>query len=165
MSNKFTPNEYVIQGEICKIVCRDKSGEFTDFVLIDATDMPICLPYKWYILNGACYTPKVKRLHNHLLGFIGVDHINRNPLDNRRSNLRSANKSQNGANVGLRKDSTSGFKGVSFDKLKNKWKAYINIGEYGRQSLGYFTDKIDAAKAYNEAAIKYFGEFAGLNPV
>ncbi len=91
-----------------------------------------------------------------------VDHINHNGLDNRKENLRLATPAQNQANQKLSKANTSGFKGVSFDKKKKKWAAYI-----GKQSrnLGRFLDIRDAARAYNDAAKLAYGEFAKLNPL
>ncbi len=92
-----------------------------------------------------------------------VDHINGNIYDNRRENLRIGNKSGNGSNLRhLPTHNTSGFKGVAFDKVNNKWRAQIQVN--GKSiKIGRFKDKIDAAKAYDEAAIKYFGEFACTN--
>jgi hypothetical protein len=94
-----------------------------------------------------------------------VDHINGNKLDNRRCNLRIANASKNKANCGIRSNNTSGYKGVTkaTGRRKNKpWTAQIKVN-YKRIHLGYFETKESAALAYNEAALKYFGEFAKLN--
>ena len=91
-----------------------------------------------------------------------VDHIDRNRLNNQRSNLRLATSSQNKCNRGARKDNTSGYKGVSWHKQRNKWTARIKAGDIYK-SLGLFETKKDAAIAYNQAAIIYQGEFAFLN--
>jgi hypothetical protein len=97
-------------------------------------------------------------------GFV-VDHINRDKLDNRRANLRVATPKQNvwnserGKNQGLSK-----YKGVTFDRRsKNKkWRAVLCAdGKFIR--LGYFADEVEAARAYDRAALKYKGEFAVLN--
>ncbi len=59
---------------------------------------------------------------------------------------------------------TSGFRGVSWDNSRKKW--YVSIRSYGKIiHLGRFADKKDAARKYNEAAIKYHGELAYLNKV
>lgn len=93
-----------------------------------------------------------------------VDHANRNGLDNRRCNLRVATRSQNIANRGPLKTNTSGFKGVNFIKSTGKWQAAICVK--GVQiSLGTFLSPVDAARAYNDAALTHFGEFAYLNPI
>lgn len=93
-----------------------------------------------------------------------IDHINGNGLDNRLENLRLASHSENQRNSKLRKDNTSGYKGVVWNKRDKVWFALLRIGKK-RLNLGSFDNKIDAAKAYNEAAIKYYGEFANLNEI
>lgn len=94
-----------------------------------------------------------------------VDHINGNGLDNRRSNLRICTQQQNTFNQKLSKSNKSGYKGVCYfpyGKRIKKWVAKININ--GKQKhLGYFATKIEGAREYNKAAIKYFGVYANLN--
>lgn len=91
-----------------------------------------------------------------------IDHIDRNRLNNQKSNLRLATSSQNKHNVGLRNDNTSGYKGVCWHKNLSKWLASIYIN--GRHThIGLYKDKVEAAKAYNEMALKHRGEFAFLN--
>lgn len=93
-----------------------------------------------------------------------VDHRNRDTLDNRVSNLRFATKSQNAANSKKMIRPTiagrlqSQFKGVTWEK--GAWTACTN-GKY----IGRFQSEIEAAKAYNVAALKCFGEFARLNEI
>jgi len=93
-----------------------------------------------------------------------VDHKNGNGLDNQLNNLRTCNKQQNHFNQKTNKNNTSGFKGVIWHKQLNKWQSRICVNRK-RIYLGHFNNIIDAAKAYNEAAMKYFGEFALLNDV
>ena len=91
-----------------------------------------------------------------------VDHINSDSLDNRRSNLRVCTVSQNNMNSAIGRNNKSGYKGVSWDKTNKKWRAGIKAK--GKSvSLGSFNSKKDAARAYNEAAKKAYGEFAKLN--
>jgi hypothetical protein len=93
---------------------------------------------------------------------LDVDHKNRNGLDNRKSNLRPATRSQNCANMGTRRASTGGAKGVTWSKQKLKWKAYIGInGE--KLHLGYFETRAEGERAYLAAAQRYFGEFARVS--
>lgn len=89
-----------------------------------------------------------------------TDHITGDTLNNQRSNLRTCTNSQNQANRGLSKNNTSGFKGVSRDG--KKWRAVIMVGnKYIRLSCHDTPEQ--AARVYDEAAKKYFGEFAKLN--
>ena len=91
-----------------------------------------------------------------------VDHINGNKSDNRISNLREATRSQNAMNQKLRVDSSSGYKGVTFDKRYKKWGARIKKNGVSYY-LGSFDSPEKAAMAYNDATIDKYGEFAKLN--
>ena len=88
-----------------------------------------------------------------------VDHINMNPLDNRRENLRVATHKQNTFNTNKHSNNKSGFKGVSFDKNAQKFRAKINI-DGKRKHLGYFATAVAAYECYKRAAIQHHGEFA-----
>jgi hypothetical protein len=93
-----------------------------------------------------------------------VDHINHDGLDNRRCNLRICTQRENSSNMRAHRDSNSPFKGVCYEKAFSRWRA--SIGFKGVTIyLGIFPSEIDAALAYNEAALKYHGEFACLNDV
>jgi len=90
-----------------------------------------------------------------------VDHVNGNPLDNRRINLRLASKSQNAANAKLRSDNSSGYKGVCWSIPGNRWRAYARAN--GKQiHLGYYDTAEDAHQAYCKFAEEHYGEFARL---
>ena len=95
-----------------------------------------------------------------------VDHINGDPLDNRKGNLRLCTTHQNSFNQQLRKQNKSGYKGVFHrpDNPKKPWSVRIGFNGVGRY-VGYFATKEEAALAYNEAAKKYHGDFARLNEV
>lgn len=88
-----------------------------------------------------------------------VDHVNGNPRDNRIENLRLASKSQNAQNQRRSAKNSSGHKGVSWSRHKQRWRAAIKVGSRSIH-LGYFRDPARAAEAYRHAAAGYFGEFA-----
>lgn len=94
-----------------------------------------------------------------------IDHINSDKLDNRLDNLRFVSPQQNAMNQSARTHPKhSRYKGVSFDKSRNKWIAYC-IKDNKQHYLGRFTDEKLAAKAYNEKAKEFFGEFSRLNVI
>lgn len=91
-----------------------------------------------------------------------VDHINHDRLDNRRSNLRICTPEENTWNTRSLRKSSSKFKGVSYFKKNGKWRASISFkGKF--ISLGYFINEVDAAIAYDIAALKYYKDFGCLN--
>jgi hypothetical protein len=93
-----------------------------------------------------------------------VDHINSNPLDNRRENLRICTQAENCRNYPAKKNSQTGLKGVCYKWTYNKWVFYARINiNYKRIDLGYYKTAEEAAHAYDEATIKYHGPFARLN--
>lgn len=91
-----------------------------------------------------------------------IDHINGNTLDNRKENLRFCTTRQNSRNAKKNTNNSSGFKGVAWHKNRKVWVAYIKV-DYKNKHLGVYNTPESAAKAYDEAAKKYFGEFAKLN--
>lgn len=161
-------NPIKIDGEVAYVYCRK------GVVLIDAQDVDLISKYTWQIHRGyACSINVKKHPHNLRMARLilfgenqdktdkKVDHRNRNKLDNRRINLREATPQQNSRNKapwGKHK-----YKGISFEKsCKNPWRAMIYVN--GKNiTLGTFSDARLAAIAYDEAAQKYYGEFACLN--
>lgn len=94
---------------------------------------------------------------------LDVDHEDGDKTNNAIKNLRLATPSENAANAHkLRRNNTSGFRGVSFYKLTGRWTAKINVNRRLRH-LGYFDSAEAAARAYDRAAITHFGQFASCN--
>lgn len=93
-----------------------------------------------------------------------VDHIDGNGLNNQKSNLRIVTNSQNGMNRVSYKNTTSIYKGVSFNKQLQKWESYIGK-DCKKYHIGFFIDEKEAARAYNNKAKELFGEYANLNEV
>ena len=148
--------------------------------IIDDEDLPKVIKFKWFVLNCRnkkyihCHSTtdkhrKTIRLHRLITNApsnLVVDHINGDTLDNRKANLRICTNKENCWNQSLRKNNKTGFKGVLIEKrnLLSPYYSTIRIGN-SRKYLGAFKTPIEAAKAYNEAALKYHGEFANLNLV
>lgn len=136
-------------------------------VLIDESDLPLVAGYEWRETKGYAllrFRSRVvpQRMHTLLTGWTLTDHINGDRLDNRRANLRPASPTQNAANSILRRDNTSGFKGVAWFKRDQCWHVTIRIN-CKKTHIGYFKDPAAGALAYDAAARKQFGEFASVN--
>ena len=141
--------------------------------LVDDEDFEYLSQMNWYLHSGgyaAARHPQTKKLtymHREILRPSEneqVDHINRNRLDNRRSNLRKCTRTENMRNVKGAGD-TSEYKGVSYKKGRKKpWRARIHVSE-NQIILGDFSTEVEAAFAYDLAAKEHFGEFAYLNGV
>ncbi|MBP2635009.1 MAG: Fis family transcriptional regulator [Firmicutes bacterium] len=107
-------------------------------------------------------------MHKLILGIDGTrtlgDHIDTNKLNNSRNNLRVASFSENRCNIGITNKNTTGYKGVYLDKRYNRFYARIKIGDK-LSYLGTFSTAQEAAKNYNESALKHYGEFARINKI
>lgn len=142
-------------------------------VIVDAADYEWLSKWKWsakwsestgsfYAYRNARIDGKhtTIRMHRLILGLhygdkgFG-DHINRVTLDNRRKNLRVATRTENNINQRIRKDNTSGVRGVSWVKLSSCWKAQISVNGK-KKSLGYFSSIDGAVEAYKKAETTYF---------
>jgi hypothetical protein len=150
------------------------------YALVDTSDFEWLNSFTWWAqydpsIDGYYVRTQIKRaskdwpmvtMHRLLLGLgfgdkrVG-DHVNGNPLDNRRHNLRIATVRQNCCNVKLSTRNTSGYKGVTWRKSRDRWLAQIRVN--GKlKILGHFKDKLLAHKAYCTASAKYHGEFGRI---
>jgi hypothetical protein len=147
--------------------------------IIDDEDYDKVKNYKWgvnkdhdkdifYVISPVKNQSKDIKLHRLIMDCPPdkiIDHINHNPLDNRKCNLRICTRAENNKNSQKRKDGfTSKYKGVSLRSDSGKYAAQISH-KSKTHHIGLYTSEKDAALAYNEAAIKYHGEFALLNEV
>lgn len=142
------------------------------FAMVDDCDYERASAHKWRLARGYAMTgggrlrgqkTECIPLHRFILSpepGQQLDHINRNRLDNRRSNLRVATGSQNQANTLSRTGKK--YKGTTFHKASGKFQACIMHGNRNCY-LGLFASEIDAARAYDAKAIELHGEFAYLN--
>jgi hypothetical protein len=96
---------------------------------------------------------------SHLIGCKNYDHIDRNPLNNRKNNLRKATQSENMRNRSIFSNNKSGVTGVYFCKHHQKWVAQITVDKK-QIRLGTFSDKDKAIITRLTAEAKYFGEWA-----
>lgn len=148
---------------------------------IDDEDYELVSEYKWradkkgrtyyavaYIKGSGKKNYKQIYMHSLIMApndFEEVDHINSNGCDNQKVNLRVCSGKQNKQNKQKQQGNyTSSFKGVYWFKRIKKWRAQINVNNKSIH-LGYFLDEKDAAKAYNQAALEHFGDFARLNEI
>jgi hypothetical protein len=144
------------------------------FALVDDEDYEELMQYRWfvstkgYVKRGKVLNGKYKdvSLHRFILqakkGLV-IDHINHNKLDNQKANLRQCTNAENMSNM-ISQTGISKFKGVSFDKKLNKWRAQICFN-YKQKNLGSFDTELEAAQAYNTKALELFGEFAHINKI
>ncbi|MBW2178787.1 MAG: HNH endonuclease [Deltaproteobacteria bacterium] len=177
MRTIYNPNEIIIKGNIAELVLYDTKGKERARAIIDAEDTEKVKGFKWCLCSRKgkidCVQTKRDRSHetisNVIMGFKSskermIDHKDRNPLNNRKSNLRVCIRAENNRNTGLSKNNTSGFKGVFWLKDIKQWMVRITANKKPIY-LGCFKDRTEAAIVYNKAALKYHGEFASLNQI
>jgi len=148
------------------------------YAIVDPEDFERLNQYKWHCTHYGYATRAVPDtsgkgrrqaavyMHNVVCpapeGMI-TDHINRNPLDNRKANLRPATQRQNVWNRKFaRKGARTRYNGIRWDKNRRKWQVRLAISGK-RESFGYYADEVEAAKAYDRVAKQHRGEFAVLN--
>ena len=161
----FDRNDYIVDDDIAYIILRNDKHEETGRAIIDTEDLEKVIHYKWRLGTWDYAENKdVGLMQRFILNEYNPknipDHINRNTLDNRKENLRIADKSLNAVNAGIRTSNTSGVTGVSWNKNTNSWRAYISY-QGKRIELGHRKDFKEAVILRLNAENKYY---AGMQP-
>jgi len=143
------------------------------FAIVDPDDYQKLAQYDWQLFESKSKNfyavwfdgIKIVKMHRVIMNAPAgkiIDHRDRDGLNNTKQNLRFATPSQNCCNCRRPKNCNSKYRGVCFHKHIKKWRAEIHYNGI-REHLGYFENEEDAAKAYDQAAKIYHGEFAVLN--
>lgn len=159
-------NEIVLYKDYAEIILYNKESVEIARTKIDLDDIDKVKECKWHLndngyVRGNVGNERMEYLHRFLLNIqdnVIIDHINGNPLDNRKCNLRIATPTQNNMNMKKRSDNISGYKGVGWQKKRNKWRARITINKKTIE-LGHFNTIEEAIKARQKAEEEYFGEY------
>lgn len=161
-------NEIIIKDGFAELILYKNNIENAR-AIIDIEDIQKVSDKKWNTIQNNYVATKINKkvvlLHRLIMDCpnnMEVDHKNRNPLDNRKCNLRICTSQQNSFNTGMFSSNSSGHKGVYFDKSRDKWVAQIMVNEK-KIFLGRFIRIEDAIKAREDAEFKYFGMFKNGN--
>ena len=166
MAKEVKRNNYDLSGEYGIGYTVDTNEPF----YFDLEDYDLIKDCKWSRIGIGyvrAWNPKFKKLvylHRLIMNLDSkekyeIDHINHNPFDNRKSNLRICSKSQNNMNKGIREDSSTEITGVRWNKNRRKWESYIMVNQKNIY-LGIYELKKEAVRARKKAEEKYFGEYA-----
>jgi hypothetical protein len=156
-------NTYLEDEDFCYFHPSNASDKV---VMVDKEDLHKIKNNCWYSTERN-YVRTVKdnvniSLHRVILNYWGeevIDHIDGNPLNNKKENLRVCTVPENGRNHKVQSNNTSGSTGVSWNKRSNKWQAYI-VTFKTQKHIGYFTSYEDAVKARKEAELQLHGEYS-----
>lgn len=144
--------------------------------IVDDADWELACKHFWQIRKSghlryaqtviySAGTQRVIKMHRVIMGAGAgqiVDHIDGNGLNNTRANLRFVTPSESMMNTRKRQNCTSQFKGVYWSTERQCWRVEMHKN-YKKITLGSFANELDAARAYDTAARKHFGEYAHLN--
>lgn len=160
------PNTFILSTDLKYYIGTDSKG---NHFIVDSDDIDRVKSYTW-VKNQYGYfeNPKAGKLHRFILGSKGkeeIDHINRDPSDNRKQNLRFATFSENRQNRGRHKNKKNSiYKGVYFNKECNKYFCEINKNKVLYRSKLFNTEK-ESAIEYNRLAVELYGINAFQNQI
>ena len=163
-TTRLSANKFEIKDDIVEIVLYDNDGNECNRAIINKEDLDKVKGYKWGMCHNyvsTLYNRKRILLHRFIVDCedgMMVDHIDGNPLNNTRSNLRIVTPQQNALNKDTKGIGNNKRMGVTFDKRHNKWLAKIQVDKK-EIYLGMYNTEEEAIKAREEAEIKYFGEY------
>lgn len=159
----YTPNEIIKYDTYAEIVLYNKECIEIARAQIDLEDVERVSTLKWGLDCGYARNNKNKiRLHRFIMQYNGgksIDHIDGNKLNNRKSNLRICEHSENLKNIKIPKNNRSGIIGVIWDKEKQQWRVEIKCN--GKKIFGgRFNNKEEAIRKRLSLEKELFGEFA-----
>lgn len=149
-----------------RIPLRARDGSVRAYAVVDAADAEWVNQWTWHLASKRYAARSVHAggrrliyLHRELLGLMygdrtEGDHVDRDKLNNRRSNLRPSTRRSNSHNLGSRPNSTSEHRGVAWDRKNQKWRASIAL-DRKMIALGRFSDEADAAGIALTARLEY----------
>ncbi len=159
------PVKINIKNDYAEIEILDVRGNIVARSMIDIDDVDKVKEYKWHLSHGYVNNRAKGKLHRYLLkcpANMVVDHINRNRIDNRKSNLRICTQEENKRNIGKRVNNKSGHIGVSWHTKAGKWAAELTY-KGTKYYLGLFKDRLAAAKAYDDKLHSFGDKYSERN--
>jgi len=160
----YRPKSVVPQGDVRLIPLAEGF-----YAYVDAADYEWLSQWQWHMASGGYAARSVKGrqifMHREIMqppeGMV-VDHVDGNKANNCRFNLRVCTRRENQGNLPKQRGTHSRFKGVSYNKRRDRYFAQCDFGGKHRW-LGFFDDEVEAARAYDHAAVEECGEFARVN--
>lgn len=153
------PDDTAPDGAVL-IPLRARDGSVRAYAIVDAADADFVNQWRWSLRSGGYVHRGTNSrghyfLHRELLGCVEgdgvvVDHINRNRLDNRRSNIRATTKQGNGQNSSSQRGKSSQYRGVHWSKTSKCWIVQVKVDGRAKH-IGRFTDEEEAARAAQAA--------------
>lgn len=166
LNNLQPKNNIILHNEgYAEVVLCDKFNNEVARAIIDIEDTDKIKEFSWCLddYGYAHSSNPTKRLHQLLINYDTniniVDHIDKNKLNNRKSNLRICTKLENNRNIGIQKNNNSGFTGVIYDDKRGLWVSSITVN-YKNVYLGSYKTYKEAVKSRILGEIEYYKEYS-----